>query len=258
VSATASDDRSDHLNGTVRFTAGSITDDAGQPVSSASVLVTTTLPTDPGYLDSFPGPFLGVPTGQSSLVPLDTYSAVNVTLQGQSGGALHLGAGKTADLALPVSAGSDPGTPTVPLWTLDPATAKWRQEGSQRATHRRAPLFTGQPWPHFSWWGDQYLSVHKRDTQHPRCGRSHDQPHAWRDGRFGQGDPHPRRVGGQVGDGRRRVCPSACAAAGALLDSVPQDRLQRPGRLFYHAGQSTTYHVVYWLQPKGTGTGGGD
>jgi hypothetical protein len=131
--AVIADDRADGKNGQVSIPAGAVVDAAGNAVTSYTAEVTTMLPSDPAYNQTFPGSFMGGATAGStaSAAPLRSFGVINVELKDAQGNALRLASGKQAALTFPIdsSAAHDPGTATVPLWYLDPATGIWIEEG---------------------------------------------------------------------------------------------------------------------------------
>jgi hypothetical protein len=127
------DTRSDGLEGQVRIPANAVVDASGQPVANYTVEITTMLPSDPNYVATFPGRFLGgtTPGSTANPAPLLSYGVINVDLKDAQGNPLKLATGARARLTFPVSADAkhDPGTATVPLWSLDPASGIWKEEG---------------------------------------------------------------------------------------------------------------------------------
>jgi len=95
-------------------------------VTDAVVEVTNAVPTDPGYAGNFPGMFVGTQNGADVAIESFGYVTITITSGGQK---CNLGAGQTAEIAIPVAVGADPGTPTIPLWWLDETTGKWIHEG---------------------------------------------------------------------------------------------------------------------------------
>lgn len=127
------DARSSGQAGQVTIPANAVVDAAGRPVASYTVEMTTMLPSDPMYTASFPGRFLGgtTPGSTADPAPLLSFGVINVDLKDAQGNPLKLAPGARARLEFPVDADPkhDPGTPTVPLWSLDTASGIWVQEG---------------------------------------------------------------------------------------------------------------------------------
>ncbi len=144
------DARPDGVNARVTFQAGSMLNNAGAPVSDAVVSVTTALPNDPAFNSAYPSSFVGRVGGTD--VPLTSYGAVNVTMKDSSGNPLRLDSSKPATIEFPVTAGNDPGTPDIPLWSLNTETGKWVQEGTATRDASGASVVYRAQVTHFSWW----------------------------------------------------------------------------------------------------------
>ncbi len=139
----------DSLTGTtVKFPAGSVVNPLGIPVANATVVVSTSMPNENNYADNFPGLFIGTTNGIDA--PIESFGFITVDIE--SGGVkCNLGTGKTADIAIPVAAGTaDPGTPTIPLWSLDEATGKWISEGVATRDDTGSPVVYRATVTHFS------------------------------------------------------------------------------------------------------------
>ncbi len=126
----------------VDFPAGSVLDAAGNPVVTANVDVTTGLPTDANYSESFPGLFIG------DDMAIESFGFVTVDIT-SGGGACTLGPAG-ADIAIPVDPAADPGTPTIPLWSLDETTGKWVSEGLATRDATGVPVVYRAHVTHFS------------------------------------------------------------------------------------------------------------
>jgi hypothetical protein len=135
----------------VILAANSIVDSTNTPVDSAKIEVTTSMPNDINYTENFPGLFIG--TGNPGAVG-DTAieSFVFVTIEITSGGKdCNLAAGKEADIAIPVGAGTgDPGTNTIELWSLNDDTGKWIYEGLATRDNTVNPIVYRAKVKHFS------------------------------------------------------------------------------------------------------------
>ena len=151
------DARSDGRNGKVSLQAGSVVNSAGTPVSSAIVEITTLLPSDANFYNSFPGGFKGGTTAgtTNNPQPLISYGVVNVDLKDAAGNKLFLGQGKTATITFPIDPAHDPGASatSIPLWSLDQASGIWVQEGFLT---RGSNVYTGTV-SHFSPWNCDQL-----------------------------------------------------------------------------------------------------
>lgn len=117
--------RADGLNASVVLPTNSILDASNNPVNAATITITTNLPKDAAFLDAFPGSFFGTPIGGGANVSIQSFGFVDVTL----GTGLHLDAAVGATLIFPIDPGNDPGTATVPIWSIDPATGIWKEDG---------------------------------------------------------------------------------------------------------------------------------
>jgi len=122
--ALTDDGRQDTKKAKVEFAANSILDANGTPVVSADITIVTQVPGDAGYADTFPGVFAGVCTSGST-TPFESFGFVNVDL----GAGNKLDPSKPATLTIPVGDGNVPTEPTIPLWSFDPVTGKWKEEG---------------------------------------------------------------------------------------------------------------------------------
>lgn len=123
------DGRLDAKKAKVEFAANSILDASGNSVNSANITIVNQVPGDVGYADTFPGVFAGVRTGGST-TPFESFGFVNVDL----GAGNRLDPSKPATLTIPVGNSVDnvsniPTDATIPLWSYDPATGKWKEEG---------------------------------------------------------------------------------------------------------------------------------
>jgi hypothetical protein len=127
--------------------AGSVVDADGNAVNAASVAVTTSMPNDPGFTNTFPGFFIGNNAGVSTPIESFGFITVDITCGGQR---CNLGAGKTADIAIPVAAGADPGTATIELWSLNETTGIWAYESLATRDATGSPVVYRATVSHFS------------------------------------------------------------------------------------------------------------
>ena len=139
----ATDDR----GAEVSLPASSVADSAGVLVSTATVDVTTGLPGDSYYAENFPGIFIGVQGGVDKAI--ESFGFVTISLT-SGGAACNLAPGKTADIAIPVAAYGDPGTPTIELWSLDETTGKWKFEVLASRDNSALPIVYRATVTHFS------------------------------------------------------------------------------------------------------------
>lgn len=121
------DDRADTRNATVDIPAGAILDANDNPVVSATVAVTTNLPSDAGYVDTFPGLYLGT-VGAGAAAPIESFGFVDVELTDASGNKLKLDPTKPATITFPIDPANDPGDATIPVWSLNETTGVWEQD----------------------------------------------------------------------------------------------------------------------------------
>ncbi|MEO8081516.1 MAG: Ig-like domain-containing protein, partial [Caldimonas sp.] len=149
----------------VSFPANALVDAAGQPVSGAIQMSMT--PVDVSQIDvgAFPGLFEGIPSGAARQPIVSVGTSELVPEQG--GQKLQLGAGKTADIELPlfVTKRQDGGTmaagDVVPLWSLDTASGLWKQEGTGTVILSAASptgLALHATISHFSWWNGDFAA----------------------------------------------------------------------------------------------------
>lgn len=80
-------------------------------------------------LGVLPGIYRGVTGGAT--VPIEAFGALDVSFVDAAANALRLDAAQTATLRIPVSSRSTGAPPaTIPLWSFDPATGLWVEEGT--------------------------------------------------------------------------------------------------------------------------------
>lgn len=144
TNATASDG-----NGVVvvKFTPNSIVDGSGNPVSNATVDVTTNKPTASNYSDAFPGLFIGTRDGSDKAIESFGYANIDITCGGVK---CNLAAGKTAEIAIPVDPAADPNTATIELWSLNTTTGKWVYESDATRDAAALPVVYRANVTHFS------------------------------------------------------------------------------------------------------------
>ncbi len=111
--------------------------------------ISTLQPNDAGFTAMFPGRFLGgsTPGSTSNLQPLVSYGVVNVDLKDAQGNKLKLAPDARATLSFPIPS-NDPGSSSIPLWSLDTDSGVWVQEGA--ATRSGASYVASVT--HFSPW----------------------------------------------------------------------------------------------------------
>ena len=116
------DDRADGLNAKIVFPAGSL------PATAKTVEITTSVQGDPNYNDTFPGQFVGVPTGGVA-GPLLSFGIAAITARDDAGNKLQLDPALPATLTIPVPQVNPPLDPQIPLWRLNETTGIWEQVG---------------------------------------------------------------------------------------------------------------------------------
>jgi len=147
--AVAADNRADGLNGKVTLPANSIVSASGTPVANPVVTVTTALPTDPKFGYAYPSLFIGRVGAAES--PLLSHGIINVSVKDSTGQPAKLDANKPATVEFPIASGDDPGSATVPLWSLDTATGRWVLEGTANRDNTSTPPVYRAQVTHFSW-----------------------------------------------------------------------------------------------------------
>lgn len=256
AAATVADARPNGINASVQLQPNSVVDSTGAPVANASVTVTTGSPTDTNYLNAFPSTFEGTPTGSTNKVPLTNIGLVNVALRDAAGKPLQIDPAKPATVVFPVTAGHDPGTATVPLWSLDKNTGRWVQDGvATRDDSVNPPVYRGQV-THFSWWA---INVYPSSSQIilvtvvedptvnppvPVCGAM-------------------VRIRGDRGAFQARGVTSTQGIA-AFVAPPPGPYWVEAKNYYYEdkgvysvTTNGNVTEVVYWLRPAGTGAPGG-
>ncbi|HEY6503622.1 MAG TPA: carboxypeptidase-like regulatory domain-containing protein [Chitinophagaceae bacterium] len=129
--------------------AAAITDAGGGAYSgTVNVAMTWIDPTSADLPYIIPGDLRGVTTGGQER-GLETFGMLGVELTGNTGQALKITAGKTAELTFPIPAALQGNAPaTIDLWNFDEATGRWKQEGT--AT-KNGSYYIAQV-SHFSFW----------------------------------------------------------------------------------------------------------
>ncbi|HET9863462.1 MAG TPA: Ig-like domain-containing protein [Steroidobacteraceae bacterium] len=143
----------------VTFPAGALVTASGQAVTGTIQMFMT--PVDVAKVDigAFPGLFEGVAPG-TARQPIVSFGTAELVPM-QDGAKLALASAASADIELPIYVRAyQDGTPievgdAIPLWSLDPSTGVWQQEGegsvaassaSPTGLEMRATIH------HFSWW----------------------------------------------------------------------------------------------------------
>jgi hypothetical protein len=142
--------------GTINITGGgklvipanAITDAGSAYAGTVNVAMTWIDPTSTDLPNIIPGDLRGVTTTNEER-GLQTFGMLGVELTGNSGQALKIATGKTAELTFPIPASLQGNAPaTIDLWNFDEATGRWKQEGT--AT-KSGSNYIAQV-SHFSFW----------------------------------------------------------------------------------------------------------
>lgn len=147
---TVSDNRADGRNCKVTLPANSVVNAAGTPVANYVATVTTAVPSDAKYNYAYPSSFVGVIGGAQ--VPMISHGLANVILEDAAGNPLKLDPTKPATIEFPVDAAHDPGTPNVPLWSLNKTTGKWDIDALATRDSSASPVVYRAQVTHFSWY----------------------------------------------------------------------------------------------------------
>ncbi len=141
---------------TLTTTAGAFVDRSGSSVSgSASVYLTPFDPSDASQVRALPN--LSANTQDGKAVELESFGVLDVTVR-MNGEPLNIGPGKTVTVRIPAPAGGGTPPATIPLWSFDPSTGRWKQEGT--ATFLAAEKVYEAQIGHLSMWNaDQPLSA---------------------------------------------------------------------------------------------------
>jgi len=145
----------DNAGATANFPAGMFVGADGRPATGAVTVTLAPLdPSDRTRMAAFPGDFSARRAdGSNSL--LETVVPMAVTAR-QGDAMLNIAPGMMAEITMPIPAASAATAPaTIELWSLDPATGAWREEGTAtRVADSTAPggaVYRAMI-PHLSWW----------------------------------------------------------------------------------------------------------
>ena len=143
--------------GTINLTGGgklvmpanAITDASGNAYTGlVNVSMTWIDPSSADLPNIVPGDLRGVTTSGEER-GLQTFGMLGVELTGNSGQALKVAAGKTAELTFPILSSLQGNAPaSIDLWHFDEATGRWKQEGTAVKTGNN---YIAQV-SHFSFW----------------------------------------------------------------------------------------------------------
>jgi len=100
------------------------------PAASANVSLTIFDPTDKEQIQSFPGKFEGI-TQNGETVFIDSFGFIKVQVKDNSGNALDLASGKTAELIIPIPfSQKETSLQTTLLWNFDEKIGAWVEKGT--------------------------------------------------------------------------------------------------------------------------------
>ncbi|WP_338616759.1 carboxypeptidase regulatory-like domain-containing protein [Pigmentiphaga sp. CHJ604] len=110
-------------------------------------------------VNAMPGQYLVATAGGGTGV-MESWGAINVTLQNTAGERLNLAPGKTATIRIPVATRSASNPATIPLFYFDEATGFWKQEGSATLAGSGADQYYEGTVSHFTYWNaDQLMNT---------------------------------------------------------------------------------------------------
>lgn len=148
VSATSGGSLSVGSGTQISFPGGAFVDGNGRTVSGdVTIRVSVLDPTTGAGLEAFPGDFEARRTdGTSTLLETYVLASLRATQGTQD---LNLASGKAASITIAIPTGAQASAPaSIPLWSLDPATGSWKEEG---VSTRSGTTYTASI-PHLSWW----------------------------------------------------------------------------------------------------------
>ncbi len=163
MDVTAGGEVNDHQGALAKFAANSLVKANGEAATGpATVTVAALDATDPISIQSFPGDFTARRTDGSDIL-LETVVPMSVSVR-QGGEELNIKPGMNAELSLPIPTELAASAPdTIPLWSLDPKTGSWKEEGTAtRQADPEAPsgFVYKATVSHLSWWNaDKPITV---------------------------------------------------------------------------------------------------
>lgn len=129
--------------------------ESGQPVTgTVAVLMTPVDMSAARTSQAFPGEFRGLVPETGEAPNIASHGVVEVELV-QDGRRLQIAPGKTVTLDIPSPAAAE--GERVPLWSLDPATARWRLEGEGVVVSSASGNVLRAEVGHFSWWNSDVV-----------------------------------------------------------------------------------------------------
>jgi hypothetical protein len=138
----------------VKFDANSIVNKSTNAAfnGTATIYAKTIRANDANIAQLVPGALRGIATsGEENY--LTTYGMLAVEIFDQTGAALQIAPGKTAEIRMPIEANQLASAPSeIPLWFFDAVTGMWKQEGSAKKVGAE---YVGTV-QHFSYWNCDY------------------------------------------------------------------------------------------------------
>ncbi len=114
-------------------------------------------PVDPALdVNSMPGEYR-VATSPTTTGLMESWGAINVTLQDEAGERLNLGAGKTATIRIPVATRNPVIPATIPLFYFNEEIGLWEEEGSATLAGTAPDQYYEGTVTHFSYWNADML-----------------------------------------------------------------------------------------------------
>jgi len=114
--------------GAVRVAPDGLLDDNGAPLATATISATVLRLGDPEATERFPGDAVGVAQGAGPS-PLRVFGVIDVAVANDDASVITAAGPAALQLEFPFPS-VDPQSLTVPMWRLDPDTARWVQEGT--------------------------------------------------------------------------------------------------------------------------------
>ncbi len=144
--------------GSIDFTANSIVDNVGNPytgtVNVSAVYIASNASNASAIL---PNSFLGL-NSSSQQKFVENHGTIIVELEGNSGQALQIATGSTAQIHMPVSSQDLASPPsTIPFYYFDESTGYWKEDGVGTLTG--GTEFVGTV-SHFTWWMCPFVYNH--------------------------------------------------------------------------------------------------
>jgi hypothetical protein len=142
----------------IDFPANSLVNElTGQPVSGTVAIIATPVDmTQGGASLAFPGTYDGV-LDAGTIEPIASLGVVEVELL-QDGAPVQIAPGAQVTLDIPIHQDATPND-IIPLWSLDPLTGQWVDEGEGTVASRAGRMVLESRVRHFSWWNADVLAT---------------------------------------------------------------------------------------------------